>query len=232
MASEAAAGAPRRPGVLDRALQVFSEVRAGEGGTVVLMFINLLTLLLGYYIIKTLRDTVIVARLGAEVKAYSSAIMALVLMGFIPLYGWVASRVDRVKLIFTLMLFFILTLELFVAGFATAVPYIEVAFFIWVGIFNLTTVAQFWSLANDLYRQEAGERLFPVIAIGATLGSPLGSLIAGRLFGAGLSEALILQAPAALLLVRSRRPGPRSPSPSAAASVSSFPATTCGFWRC
>jgi len=191
-----------RPGALDRALRVFSEVRAGEGGTVVLMFFNLLSLLLGYYVIKTLRDTVIVARLGAEVKAYSSAAMALVLMGFVPVYGAVASRVERVKLIFALMLFFIVTLEMFVLGFAAAVPYVEVAFFIWVGIFNLTTVAQFWSLANDVYRKEAGERLFPIIAIGATLGSPLGSLLTGRLFGAGVSEVRILQAPAALLLVQ------------------------------
>ena len=202
MASATAGPAPPRLGVLERGLSVFSEVRPGEGGTVVLMFFNLLTLLLGYYVIKTLRDTVIVARLGAQVKAYASAVMALVLMGFIPLYGWVASRVDRVKLIFTLTVFFLVTLELFVLGFATAAPYIEVVFFIWVGIFNLTTVAQFWSLANDLYRKESGERLFPIIAIGATLGSPLGSLLAGRLFGAGLSEVVILQAPAALLLLQ------------------------------
>jgi AAA family ATP:ADP antiporter len=133
------------------------------------MFLNLLTLLVGYYVIKTLRDTVIVAHLGAQVKAYSSAGMAVVLMGFIPLYSWVASRVDRDRLIFVFTLFFIVTLELFVVGFAIDVPYIEVAFFIWVGIFNNASIAQVWSLANDLYPKDAGERLFPIIAIGATL---------------------------------------------------------------
>ncbi|HKC13677.1 MAG TPA: translocase, partial [Vicinamibacteria bacterium] len=202
MATEAAAPPAGRPGLLDRMLRLFSEVRAGEGGTVVLMFFNLLTLLLGYYVIKTLRDTVIVARLGAQVKAYSSAGQAVVLMGFIPLYSWVASRVDRIKLIFALTLFFIITLELFVLGFATAVPYVEVAFFIWCGVFNNAAVAQFWSLANDIYRKEAGERLFPIIAIGATLGSPLGSWLARGLFGAGLSPVRILQAPAALLVLQ------------------------------
>jgi AAA family ATP:ADP antiporter len=202
MTTDAAVRPAGRPGVLDRGLRLFSEVRAGEGGTVVLMFFNLLTLLLGYYVIKTLRDTVIVARLGAQVKAYSSAGQAIVLMGFIPLYSWVASRVDRIKLIFALMLFFLVTLELFVLGFATAVPYIEVAFFIWCGIFNNAAVAQFWSLANDLYSKEAGERLFPIIAIGATLGSPLGSWLARGLFGAGLGAVRILQAPAAMLILQ------------------------------
>ncbi|HWW93800.1 MAG TPA: Npt1/Npt2 family nucleotide transporter [Vicinamibacteria bacterium] len=202
MATAAAVRPPGRPGPLDRMLRLFSEVRAGEGGTVVLMFFNLLTLLLGYYVIKTLRDTVIVARLGAQVKAYSSAGQAIVLMGFIPLYSWVASRVDRIKLIFALTLFFIVTLELFVLGFATGVPYIEVAFFIWCGVFNNAAVAQFWSLANDVYRKEAGERLFPIIAIGATLGSPLGSWLARGLFGAGLSAVRILQAPVAMLVIQ------------------------------
>jgi AAA family ATP:ADP antiporter len=202
MASDAAAAPAPAPNVLDRALQLLSDVRAGEGGTVALMFTNLLTLLLGYYIIKTLRDAVIVARLGAQVKAYSSAGQALVLMGFIPLYGWVANRVHRVKLIFALTLFFVVTLELFVLGFAAGVAFIEIAFFIWVGIFNNTTVAQFWSLANDVYRKDAGERLFPIIAIGATLGSPLGSWIGGRLFASGLPAGRILQVPAAMLLLQ------------------------------
>jgi AAA family ATP:ADP antiporter len=202
VASEAAAAPAPRPSVLDRALRVFSDVRAGEGGTVALLFLNLLTLVVGYYVIKTLRDTVVVARLGAQVKAYSSAGMAIVLMGFIPLYSWVASRVDRVRLIFIFTLFFIVTLELFVLGFAAAVPYIEVAFFVWVGIFNNASIAQVWSLANDLYPKEAGERLFPIIAIGATLGGPVGSLVAGTLLGKGLSEAAILQVPAALLVLQ------------------------------
>jgi AAA family ATP:ADP antiporter len=202
MASEVAAAPAPRPSALDRALRLFSDVRAGEGGTVLLMFLNLLTLLVGYYVIKTLRDTEIVARLGAQVKAYSSAGMAIVLMGFIPLYSWVASRVDRVKLIFTFTLFFIVTLELFVLGFAVGVPYIEVAFFIWVGIFNNASIAQVWSLANDIYPKDTGERLFPIIAIGATVGGPLGSLAAGKLFGRGLSAAAILQVPAALLVLQ------------------------------
>jgi AAA family ATP:ADP antiporter len=197
-----AAPSSERPSLLDRTLRLFSDVRAGEGLTVVLMFLNLLTLLLGYYVIKTLRDTVIVAQLGAQVKSYASAGMAVVLMGFIPLYSWVASKMDRVKLILTFTVFFIVTLELFVLGFAVDVPYIEIIFFIWVGIFNNASIAQVWSLANDLYSKEAGERLFPIIAIGATLGGPLGSLLGGYLFKTGLPAATVLQVSAAMLALQ------------------------------
>src|SRR5581483_10562043 len=49
------------------------------------------------------------------------------------------------------------------------------AFFVWLGIFSITAVAQFWSLANDLFSEEAGKRLFPIIAAGATVGAVAGS---------------------------------------------------------
>ena len=55
-------------------------------------------------------------------------------------------------------------------------PYVGVAFFIWVGIFNVSLIAQFWSYANDIYTKEAGDRLFPIITVGMTAGAPLGSL--------------------------------------------------------
>jgi AAA family ATP:ADP antiporter len=206
------------PGFLDRLLRLFSDVRAGEGVTVLLMLCNLLLLFIAYYVMKVVRDTAIVASGGATSKAYSSAGQALVLMGFIPLYSWFASRVDRIKLIVGLMLFFIGTLELFAVGFARNVPMIAVAFFVWLGIYNVATPAQFWSFANDIYRKEMGERLFPVIAIGATAGALLGSKVTELLFEARVSLFTMLQIAAAILFVtlalfavvqrrESRRPG-------------------------
>lgn len=210
--------APRAPGLLDRLLRVFSDVRPGESGTVLLMLLNLFLLFFGYYVMKVVRDTVIVASGGATAKAYSSAGQALVLMGFIPLYSWFASRVNRIKLIVGVMLFFIGTLEVFALGFARSASGIAVAFFIWLGIYNVAIPAQFWSFANDLYRRDAGERLFPVIAIGATAGAPLGSELAALLFKARVGLFSMLQIAAAILLVtvvlfaivqrrESRRPG-------------------------
>ncbi len=80
-------------------------------------------------------------------------------------------------------------------------PYVGVAFFIWVGIFNMSLVAQFWSFANDLYSKEAGDRLFPIIVIGMTAGAPLGSFVAARLFRLGITPQVILQVSAVLLSI-------------------------------
>ena len=35
-----------------------------------------------------------------------------------------------------------------------------ILFFIWIGIFNLLVIAQFWGFANDLYTDEAGNADF------------------------------------------------------------------------
>jgi len=186
---------------LDRTLSLFTEVHAGEAVTAVLMLVNILLLLCCYSIIKTVREPLILLGGGAEVRSYAAAGQALLLMGFVPLYSWFASRVDRVKLLVGGSLFFIICIELFATAVAAHVPYVGVAFFIWVGIFNMSLVAQFWSFANDLYRQEAGDRLFPVIAMGMTAGAPLGSIVAARLFGLGIAPQAILQISAALLAV-------------------------------
>ena len=199
--ASAVEAAPPRPSALDRVLRVFSDVRGGEGGTALLMFGNLLLLLTAYYVIKTVRDAVIVAEGGAEVKAYSSAGQALVLMAFVPAYSWFASRVNRVRLIVGVLAFFLVNLGLFAAAFARDLPYTYVAFYIWVGIYNMATIALFWSFANDIYRKEQGERLFPVIMIGQTVGGPLGAWVAQHLFESGVSPVAMLQAAMAMLLV-------------------------------
>jgi AAA family ATP:ADP antiporter len=90
-----------------------------------------------------------------------------------------------------------------IVAFAVAVhaglKYVGVYFFIWVGFFSLSIIAQFWSYGNDIYTKAAGNRLFPIIGIGATAGSPVGAWIAERLFHAHVSPHLMLYLAAALL---------------------------------
>jgi ATP:ADP antiporter, AAA family len=220
------ASSSRAPGLLERTLSLFSDVRPGEAGTAVLLLLNLFLLLVGYYVLKTVREPLILATGGAEMKAYASAGQALSLMGFVPLYGWLASRVDRLRLIVFVLAFFIVCIELFYLGARLAVPNLGFVFFIFVGIFSLATIAQFWAYANDLYTKQAGDRLFPIIAIGATGGSWLGSWVAEELFKADVHLYNMLHITAALLAVHlfiywivNRREGRRGGQPRAAAQT-------------
>src|SRR5262247_787272 len=88
-----------RKGMLDRALSVFTDVRAGEGATAVLMLVNICLLLVCYSVIKTVREPLILLGGGAEVRSYAAAGQAILLMGFVPLYSWFTARVNRKQLL-------------------------------------------------------------------------------------------------------------------------------------
>jgi AAA family ATP:ADP antiporter len=69
-----------------------------------------------------------------------------------------------------------------------------------LGCFSLTVIAQFWSLANDLYTQEQGKRLFAILGIGASVGAVLGSYLAKILYKP-LGPYVIMLVSAAMLIV-------------------------------
>ena len=187
--------------ILDRALCIFGDVRAGEGVTVLLMFLNVSFLLVAYYILKTVREPLILTGGGAELKSYAAAVQAVVLIAYVPLYGWVASRLPRQKLILVVVVFFAVCIELFAAAHAAGLPYVGFLFFVWLGIFSLSMIAQFWSYANDIYRESDGKRLFPLIAIGSTAGAPIGAAAAGWMYRSGVSSYAMMQLAAGLLVL-------------------------------
>ena len=182
---------------LDRFLRLFTEVRAGEGITALLLCLNVFLLLWAYYIIKPVREALILSTEGAVVKSYISAGQALLLLVLVPAYGALADRLPRRRLLNVVSGFFIVCLVAFYVLTRSGVP-VGIAFFLWAGVFNLMIVAQFWSFANDLYTKEQGERLFPLVAFGASLGAAVGAALTGILIPLlGVPQLLLL---AALLL--------------------------------
>ena len=166
---------------MEKLLNIFTEVKAGEGVSAILLFLGLFILLTAYYIMKTVREPLILASGGAEIKSYSSAGQALLLLLAVPVYAWLASRFPRRKLINSVTLFFVACLGLFYILAQLNTPFLGVIFFLWIGIFNLMVIAQFWSFANDIYTPETGKRIFVIVAFGASSGAVFGSYIAGRI---------------------------------------------------
>src|SRR5438094_8318326 len=101
---------PGKKSAVDRLLVLFSDVRAGEGFTALLLMINLFLLLTAYLIIKTVREALILSEGGAVVKSYAAAAQALFLLVVVPSYGYVSSLVHRIKLINVITLFCIINL--------------------------------------------------------------------------------------------------------------------------
>jgi ATP:ADP antiporter, AAA family len=173
-----------KPTLIERALRLVTDVRAGEAPLVLSLTLNVFLLLAAYYIIKPVREALILTlEGGAEYKAYSSGAIAVVLLGAVPLYGLFVDRLPRLKLVVGVTLFFASHLVLFfLASQVESVrPALGILFYIWIGLFNLMVVAQLWSFANDLYDVEQGKRLFPIVALGASIGAVAGSQIASWL---------------------------------------------------
>jgi AAA family ATP:ADP antiporter len=217
----------RPRGLLDKLLSLFADVRAGEGVGAALLAINVFVLLTSYYILKTAREPLILLQGGAEVKAYSSAGQAIVLLLAVPVYGWFGRKTNTLKLIVGLYLFFALNLLLF-AVLGDAGVKIAMVFYIWVGIFNLFVISQFWAMANDIYTEGQGRRLFAFIGVGGSLGAVVGAELAATLarsyhfspYALMLTGAcLLLVAVAITLLVQSQRTSRADPAAKAEAAA-------------
>ncbi len=170
----------QRKSPLEKILSYVADVRAGEGLGVLLLTVNVFLLLFAYYLLKTVREALILTEGGAYIKAYSSAGQAALLMLLVPLYGFAGTKFVRIKLLTGLMLFFAANLGVFylfgIQGFKEGV-----VFYIWVGIFNVFAVSQIWAFANDIYTEAQGKRLFAMIGVGSSLGAWLGALGASRM---------------------------------------------------
>jgi AAA family ATP:ADP antiporter len=159
---------------------------------------GLFLLLTAYYILKVIREPLVLATGSAVSRSYARAVQAALLVAVIPLYSALANRMAPAALVQYVFLFFVTCLLAFVSLGHAGVP-IGFAFFVWLGIFSTMSIAQFWSLANDLFTETDGERLFPLIAIGGTLGAIAGAQIAAQ--GIGAFGPFGLMVIAALLVV-------------------------------
>ena len=227
--SPAATATPPQRGPLERFLSLFADVRAGEGVQLVLLALNVFLILSAYYVMKPVREALILAEPGgAEVKSYAYAAQAALFVVLVPMYSALATHLPRRRLINVVTALFIACLPAFYLLAENRTP-IGIVFFLWIGIFSLMVIAQFWSYANDIYSPDAGKRLFAVIAFGGSAGAVFGSSIASQLIRSLGVNPLLLVATTILAIslllfnfidLRERRGGSRArggaPDPGAA----------------
>ena len=183
---------------LEQLLRLFTEIRPGEGLTAILMALNIFLILTAYYILKPVREALILSEYSPEMKSYMSAAMVLVLIFVLKAYSALTDRFPRRQLINIVTGFFAGCLVVFYGLAQLGVP-LGMVFFVWIGIFASMIVAQFWALANDVYTEDEGKRLFPLVGFGASAGAVLGSAIAALLIAPlGIYQIMLV---AAVLLV-------------------------------
>jgi AAA family ATP:ADP antiporter len=175
----------KSPGLAYRFFKLFTDIHPGEALTAFLLTLNIFLLLLAYYLIKPIREALIISTKGPLVRSYLAGAQAVLFVFVIKGFSRLASRVPRQLLITWVTIFFMSNLVLFYLChlWGMTMDTMGVIFFIWVGIFNIMVVAQFWGFANDIYTEEAGKRLFPMVAFGQTAGAVFGTRIAKLIIG-------------------------------------------------
>ena len=200
-------------------------------------------LLASYYVLRPLRDALAV-ELGSEALKPLFAATFAAMLALVPLYGWLASRLPRARLLPAVYGFFTLNLLVFTLALN---PFV---FFVWLSVFNLFVVSVFWSFMSDIFEPRQAARLYGTIAAGGSCGA-----IAGPLLAAWTPQSGFLLVSAAALLAGTmvcigalarwakRHPRPAEPSAEAAlggsilagarAALSSpFLLAICGYLLC
>jgi AAA family ATP:ADP antiporter len=181
-----------------RALGIFASVRPSEVVALLLLTANVMLLLGSYYLLKTAREPLILQG-GAALKTYAAAAQAVLLIPVAHLFGVLAGRMSRLRLMAAVTGFFVSNLLVFWALQRAGLP-IGVPFYIWVGVFNMAVIAQFWTYVSDIYNVEQGRRLLAVIGVGAALGGLVGARVAKRIYSVVGVGGLFLIAAGVLLL--------------------------------
>jgi ATP:ADP antiporter, AAA family len=204
----------------ERVLSFFTRVQPGEGRCIGLLAFQAFTLMVAYYLIRPVREALILTEGTAELRSYAVGVQALLLILLIPLYSLLVRRVASNRVFqFVIAIFALNLVVFFLAG--NAGWRFSFVFFVWASIFAVMAVAQFWAFATDLFEVNCGTRLFGVIAVGVAGGAWVGASAAAAGFEVIGPYGLMLASAGVLCVTiylseRARRSVPaasRSPQP-------------------
>ncbi|ANC03249.1 ADP/ATP translocating protein [Pseudomonas putida] len=174
-----------------RRLDQSLNIQPGEGPAVVAGLALFYLLFTGYFMLRPVRETMGVAG-GVDNLQWLFTGTFIATLACLPLFGWLASRVKRRRILPWTYAFFASNLLLFAVLFARDPDDLwnARAFYIWLSVFNLLAISLAWSVLADLFSSEQGKRLFGLLAAGASFGGLsgpiLGTLLVSPLGHAGL----------------------------------------------
>ena len=175
-----------------------NSIKRHEWPAVVVSFLYFFCVLAAYYIIRPVRDQ-LSAAVGSSELPYFYGVVFVVMLALTPMFGSLVARYPR--------RFFVPIVNIICAVITLAfVPLFQmqdvigartlgVLFFVWGSVFNLFVVAVFWSFMADLFDADQSHRLFPVIALGGSLGAIAGPVLPNRAVEiVGVSGLLVISA--------------------------------------
>ena len=199
MSGEIAAPADESPPL--RFLRRAIAVKPGELEALGWAWLYLFALMMSYYIMRPIRDTMGIAK-GTENLPwlFTGTLVAMVVLN-VP-FGALVRALPRVRFVSITYRFFALNILMFALALRFAdkaqTVWIGYAFYIWLSVFNLFVVSVFWAMIVDTFNSEQGKRLFASVSAAATVGGLMGASVVVALARHVSTTALLIAA--ALLL--------------------------------
>ncbi len=169
---------------------------AEERGALAWAFLCFFSLLLGYYILRSVREAMIAADGTHLIPAVFTSVF-ICMLALMPVYGAIVSRFPRRRFLPVVYGVVIVSLVGFSLAFSSNAPqaWITLAFAIFLSVINLFTDSVFWSFMSDIFVTAQARRFYGVIAAGGTAGAIAGPLITRVIVGrVGVPNLLLLSA--------------------------------------
>ena len=185
------------------ALQRFVNVRRDEVLPLLASAFFFFCVLSALMVIRPAREA-LGMRSGLDTVRWLFVGTAIVTLAVNPVFGYLVAKFRRISFIAATYLFFAASLLGFWAllSFApeSAGEISGRVFYVWFSVFNLFSTMVFWALMADRFAYEQSKRLFPIIAVGGTVGAIFGPWLAWNIVETVGTANLILIACGFLVL--------------------------------
>ena len=155
----------------------------GERTRAGILFTNFFLIILAYYQVKPASRSLFVEYLGADSLPYVWIGTALTLWIFIGFYNRIVERHERFYVVLGTCVAVALLLMVFRFLLDGGSVVVAVAFYIFVDIFSVVLVEQFWSLTDSVYATREGKKWFGFVGTGGLLGGAVAGWLATSILG-------------------------------------------------
>jgi AAA family ATP:ADP antiporter len=164
--------------MIQRIVHRIAPLQPGEGRLVLRCALFFFCVLCGYYVLRPIREEMGLAG-GVRNLPWLYLVNLGVMLLAAPLFGAVAGRLARRRLVPGFFRLLILCLAVFAVGTRLLPERFDVdlgrVFYVWLSVINMWAVSLFWAAMADLHGFERSKRLFGPLAVGGSLGALAGS---------------------------------------------------------
>ena len=159
---------------MTRLLSSVVDIRKGEGALVTFMFSYYYLILITYYFLKPVRDSLFLVRLGPEQLPLVFILIALIVAPVTTLYSRSSRSFSLTQVMNVTLAVLIGNLLLLRWLIQLDQAWVYFVLYVWVSIYAVLGTTQFWLLANTLFDPAQAKRVFWFLNLGGILGAMTG----------------------------------------------------------